>query len=361
MTNITISVDAMGGAEAPESVMEGIASILADDVWNLTFSLFGDEDRIREAAFYHNVDISRVNIHHTTEVVLDDDKPIDALRCGKNTSMRKAVDAVKSGEAHACISGGNTGALMVMAKMVLGMIHSIKRPAIIGTFPTLKGKSVMLDLGANAECTDEMLFQFALMGYCFAKGVLNKENPSIAILNIGSEDVKGRSLEQKTASLLRQSSLNFIGYIEGHDIAEGKADVVVTDGFSGNLVLKASEGAAHMFFDIMRRACKESGLLAGIGAVLLKKALKQKFDVVNPSLSNGAMFVGIDGIVVKSHGGADGLGMKNAMKVAVQLVKSKVNSQILSELKQLEEQGIYLNIVDKIKHTSAKILGIGGK
>lgn len=360
MTNITISLDAMGGEGAPGVVLEGISLILAQDN-NVNFLLFGDEKRIKEAAFYHNVDMNSIQITHTAEVVLDDDKPIDALRYGVNTSMRKAIDAVQTGQAAACISGGNTGALMVMAKMVIGALPAIRRPAIIATFPTLNGKSVMLDLGANTECNEEILFQFALMGYCFAKTILNKDNPSIAILNIGSEDVKGRSLEQKTAQLLRQSNLNFIGYIEGHDIAEGKSDIIVTDGFSGNLVLKASEGAAHMFFNIMKRACTETGLLAKIGALLLKKALKQKFDIVNPSLNNGAMFVGLNGIVVKSHGSADALGMKNAIKVAIQLARSKVNEQISLELKQLEEQGIYLNIMDRIKHTSAKILGIGGK
>ncbi len=360
MTNIIISMDAMGGIGAPSIVVEAVATILNFEP-DVTFLLYGDENIIKETDSFTKIDSSRCKIIHTTEAVCDEEKPIDAIRSGKNTSMRKAIDSVKSGEAQACISGGNTGALMVMAKMVLGSLHSIKRPAILGTFPTIKGKSVMLDLGANTECNEEMLFQFALMGHCFAKSTLQKENPSIAILNIGSEDIKGRTLEQKTAILLRQSNLNFTGYVEGHDVIEGKADVVVTDGFSGNILLKASEGVAHMFFQIIGKACKESGIIAKIASFFLKKSLKKNFDVVNPSLNNGAMFVGINGIVVKSHGGADALGMQNAIKVSIELIRNKINEEILHELKQLEDQGIYLNIVDKIKHTSAKILGIAQK
>lgn len=353
--NITISVDLMGGAGAPRVVLEAIALTYFKRS-DLRFMLFGDEVVVKPLIDELRLPQDIFSLHHTNGVVLDNDKPIYALKYGKNSSMRMSIEAVKSGEASACVSCGNTGALMVMAKSVLGTLQGVRRPAIAGLFPHLYGRSVMLDMGANNECNEVVLFQFAVMGLCFAKVLLN-DSPSIAILNIGKEEVKGRDLEQKTSELLRESGLNFIGYIEGDDITKGKADVIVTDGFSGNLVLKASEGAAHIFLNLIKQAC-HSGLTAKLGALLLKKSLKKSLSYLDPNMNNGAMFIGLNGIVIKSHGSANIEGVLNAILTASELAKRNINEAISAELNILEENGIGLNFVDKIKHTSAKILGL---
>lgn len=354
---ITISLDAMGGANAPSAVLLA-ASMAYKKHTSINYMIYGEERTVLPILKSIDLPQSAYSFIPTQTIILDHDKPMHALKYGKNSSMRKAIDAVKDKQANACVSCGNTGALMVTAKMVLGSLHGIKRPAIAGLFPNFSGNSVMLDMGANNECNELILFQFALMGSCFAKAVLKIDNPTIAILNVGEEEIKGRELEQKTYELLKSSGLNFIGYIEGHDIVKGKANVIVTDGFSGNLVLKSSEGAVNMFLHLLKEACYNNGILPKIGALLLKNALKKSLRRIDPNINNGALFVGVNGIVVKSHGSAEAQGIANAIGVAYALASCSINEQITNELKILEEQGIGLNFVEKIKHTSAKILGI---
>ncbi len=358
--DITISIDAMGGEYAPYAVVHAI-SIICTKYHGVRFLIFGDnEDRVLGLIRKFKLPENRYEIFTTCEVILDEDSPINALRSSKDSSMRRAVEAVKANLAHACVSCGNTGALMVIAKTVLGGLSHIKRPAIIGFFPTLKGKAIMLDMGANTDCNEVLLFQFALMGNCFARAVLGKKQPSIGLLNVGVEQIKGREIEKKTFDMLVESGLNFVGYIEGHDITQGKVDVVVTDGFSGNLVLKASEGAANMCLELIRAACTKD-LRSKIGALLLKRSFKEGFKIMDPTVNNGAMFIGVNGIVVKSHGRSDALGISRAIEVAINLAKDKINEKISHELQVLEEQGVGLNLVDKVKYTSAKILGFGNK
>lgn len=357
MQKITISLDAMGGEGAPEVVISAVAESLKAHR-DIFFLIYGNEDQIIPLLKKYCLPETRYEFIATTYIIEDDAKPLQAFKCGANSSMRKAIEAVKEEKADACVSCGNTGALLVTAKMVLGALSGVKRPAIAGIFPTLHGSLILLDMGANNECSELVLFQFALMGRCLAKALLNIENPRIAILNVGKEETKGRELEQKSYEILKHSGLNFVGYIEGHDIVNGRADVVVTDGFSGNLVLKASEGALKMVFKILNDITKKSGFFALIGAKLLEKPLRKHFKKLHPDVNNGAMFIGLDGIVVKSHGSCNAVGLQNAIKIAYELAKRRINVQILKEVRILEEKGIGLNFVDKVRQTSAKIFGI---
>jgi glycerol-3-phosphate acyltransferase PlsX len=291
-------------------------------------------------------------------IITDDDTPVVALRQKKQSSMYRAVESMYNGEANAVVSAGNTGALMVISKMLLGTLEGIKRPAIVGMYPTKNAMSVMLDLGANTDCNDSILSQFALMGVCFAKVVLNKDKPSVGLLNVGVEQIKGRELERKTFEVLQDSGLNFAGYIEGHDIAMGKVDVIVTDGFSGNLVLKASEGAANLFIHLLKGISRDNGITAKLAMLMLKPYLKNTLSKIDPDKHNGAMFIGLNGITVKSHGGATHRGMLSAINVAVELVRRNINFEILRELKFLEEKGVGTNLFERIKSTSVKFLGI---
>ncbi|MDA0939016.1 MAG: phosphate acyltransferase PlsX [Proteobacteria bacterium] len=354
---ITLSVDAMGGSDAPASVLNAISLFLQKNK-DVYFLIFGNEELVIP-------EIEKVKLPHenyefiaTQSVVLDTDKPVHALKYARDSSMRKAIDAVSSGRAKACISSGNTGALMVMSTVSLGTLNGIKRPAISGIFPGNKKPVVILDIGANSECNEIMLFQFALMGICFAKVVLGIEDPNIGLLSTGEEELKGRDIDKKTHALLKESGLNFVGYVEGHDIAQNKADVVVMDGFSGNIILKMAEGVASMILNHIKLAMKEGGFLAKIGAMLIARNIKKKLKFINPNSHNGAMFIGLNGIVIKSHGSATVHGMQNAINVAFSLASKDVNKHIISELRTFEKNGIGMNIVDKIYHTSAKILGI---
>ena len=341
----------MGGERAPAAVLEAASrvAVVNDDI---RFNIFGNQTDLLPIIEQLHFPNDSYKFIATQSIVQDDDKPLHAYKNGQESSMRKAIDAVKDGSAHACLSCGNTGALMVTAKMVLGTLPGIKRPAIAGAFPTLKGKSIVLDMGANNECSEKVIFQFALMGRCLARVVMQIDDPSIGILNIGEEKNKGRELEQNSYELLASSGLNFVGYVEGHDIVNNKADVVVTDGFSGNLVLKASEGAVTMLLKILKEDIpKKVGLRSKLGLYLLKPALKKELQVIDPNYNNGAMFVGLNGIVVKSHGSATAAGIENAINLTYSLAKRDINTDIIKEMEILEDQGVGLNFVEKIKKT----------
>jgi len=336
MNKIIISVDAMGGAHAPKSVVDAVNNASKKNP-HISFKLFGDSALIKKLMPSELRASQSIEIIHTTHVISDDEQPVKALKTGRESSMYKAIRSVKDGEAHACISGGNTGALMVMAKLVLGSLPNVKRPAIINIFPNSRNKgTVMLDLGANAECDSVNLFQFALMGHCYSKCVMKVKNPSIGILNVGTEDYKGRDLEKRTFQLLSKSGLNFFGHVEGYDITQGTVDVIVTDGFSGNLVIKSAEGTAHICKDLIKEAFNSSWL-AKLGGLFAKKALKKVMEKVDPRNYNGAMFAGVNGIVVKSHGSTDIQGFENAINVTTDLIKQDVNSQLSHLLVQLHD------------------------
>lgn len=330
--DIVIALDAMGGDHAPFSVLDGAARA-AERYPGLRYIVFGDGAQITPylAKFPTLAKIS--TLHHTPDAIASDMKPSAALRQGKNSSMRLAIDAVQEKKAHGMVSAGNTGALMAMAKMVLRTLPGIDRPAIGSLFPTLRGQCVLLDLGANIECSAANLFQFAIMGHAFARAVLGLQTPSVGLLNVGEEEMKGHESVRSAYAMLKQSGLplQFYGYVEGNDIAEGTTDVVVTDGFTGNIALKTAEGTGKICRQFLKEAFTSS-LFSRLGALLAKRSLKTLFNRVDPRLYNGAMFLGLNGIAVKSHGSADGKAFANAIGVSVELAVNGVNERITEEL-----------------------------
>jgi phosphate acyltransferase len=312
----------MGGDRAPDAVVKG-ANIALQRFPQARFLLFGAEPRIRPLLAKLPRLGARASIHHTDEIITGDAKPSLALRTGRRSSMRLAIDAVAEGEADCVVSAGNTGALMAMAKFALKTLPGIDRPAMASFFPTRRGESVMLDLGANVECDADNLVQFALMGDVFARTVLGMLQPTVGILNIGSEELKGHEEVRAAAARLRapDSPLRFHGFIEGDDILAGTVDVVVTDGFTGNVAVKMAEGTVRLFSEFLRAAFKHS-LGARIGYVFAAPSLKKLYGRLDPRNYNGAVFLGLQGIAVKSHGGSDALAFANAIGVAVDM---KVN------------------------------------
>jgi glycerol-3-phosphate acyltransferase PlsX len=332
---ITIALDVMGGDQAPRMVLKGADRALKRYP-HAHFLLFGDEPKITPLLAKMQRLARRSTIEHTSELVTNDAKPSVALRSGRRSSMRLAIDAVADGKADCVVSAGNTGALMAMAKFALKMLPGIDRPAIASFFPTLRGESVMLDLGANIECDADNLVQFALMGDAFARTVLGLTQPTVGLLNVGSEDLKGNDAVRSAAAKLREGGMpvRFHGFVEGNDIASGTVDVVVTDGFTGNIALKTAEGTARMFGEFLRAAFKHS-FLARIGYLFAVDALKKMRERMDPRRYNGAMLLGLNGIVVKSHGGADALGFANAIGVAVDMKVNGFVHQIREELARL--------------------------
>ncbi len=328
---ITLALDAMGGDHAPEAVVRG-AHIARQRRPELHFLLVGDERRLVPLVRKRRKLRASVTIRHTPEIVGADARPSAALRSGRKSSMWLAIEAVRDGEAAGVVSAGNTGALMAMAKLQLRTLPGIARPAIASFFPTLKGESVMLDLGANVVCDANNLLQFAVMGEVFARTVLGLTSPSVGLLNVGTEEAKGHDELRAAAAMLREPGhgINFHGFIEGDDIAAGTVDVVVTDGFSGNIALKTAEGTARLISQFLREAFKSS-LAARLGYLLARRGLKKLSRRVDPRRYNGAMFIGLNGICVKSHGAADALGFANAIAVAADLVTGGFNERIKAE------------------------------
>jgi len=333
MTNkIVIALDAMGGDNAPDAVVAG-AALARERYPKASYLFFGDEARLKPLLDKH-ADLRAVSeVHHAPEVIPNEMKPSLALRQGRNSSMRLAINAVASGEAASVISAGNTGALMAIAKFVLKTMPGIDRPAIATIFPTQIGECVMLDLGANLECDAENLVQFALMGAIFCSTVLGISEPSIGLLNIGVEEMKGHDEVRTAAQILRDRPVPgcFHGFIEGNDITEGTVDVVVTDGFSGNIALKTAEGTANLITHFLTLAFKSS-LFAKIGYVLARGAINRLRMRADPRRHNGAMFLGLQGVCVKSHGGTDHEGFANAIGVAYDLIAHRFNDRIRFEL-----------------------------
>ena len=325
----------MGGDNAPRMVVEGINTSLEKHP-HLGFLLFGDEALLAPILGEFPRARAVSIIRHTVDVVSNDEKPGIALRSGRNSSMRLAINAVGSGEAAGVISAGNTGALMAMAKFVLKTLPGIDRPAIATYLPTMRGESVMLDLGANVECDADNLVQFAVMGEVFARNVLGLEQPSIGILNIGAENLKGNDAVKQAAATLQETDLpiKFQGFVEGDDIGAGTVDVIVTDGFTGNIALKTAEGTANLFGYFLKEALMSSPLTR-IGALLAKPALNVFRMRVDPRRYNGAMFLGLNGICVKSHGGADALGFANAIHVAEEMIAHRLNEGIKEDFAHL--------------------------
>jgi len=308
----TIALDAMGGDHGPRVVVAAALRFLAKNR-SASLILVGDQTQIQ--SHLGGVLPDRVQIRHTTETVAMDESPSKVLRGKKDSSMRVAIDLVKSGEAHACVSAGNTGALMATARFVLKMLPNVDRPAIITAVPSVHGHTHMLDLGANVDCTAEHLLQFAVMGSELVKAVDGVAAPKVALLNIGQEEIKGNEQVKQAHELLSRSGLNYIGYVEGDGIYLGDVDVVVSDGFVGNVALKSSEGVAKFVRHTLNGQFKRNVFtrLAGLAALPILRAFRRTMD---PRRYNGASLLGLRGIVIKSHGGADEIAFDNAIHIA---------------------------------------------
>jgi glycerol-3-phosphate acyltransferase PlsX len=294
---------------------------------SLELLLVGDRDELQGHITRIVGNEPRLSIVHASEVVAMSESPVDALRKKKDSSMRVAINLVKDGKAQACVSAGNTGALMATAKYVLKMLPGIDRPAIITELPAKGGTLHMLDLGANTSCTAENLFQFAVMGSIVTTDITGIENPRIALLNIGAEDTKGHDTIKDAAAMLGASSLNYVGFIEGSELFSGKTDVVVADGFSGNVALKTMEGTAGLIAHHLKRAFTRN-LLARLQALLARPVLTRLAEETDPRKFNGATLVGLNGIVIKSHGSADSYAYLHAIDTAVVEVQNQVPQQI---------------------------------
>ena len=333
--SLTISIDVMGGDFGPEVTIPASLDCLKNNP-DLRLILVGDQSVIKQSLpnqldFYQN----KLTILHASQCVEMDESPSKALKNKKDSSMRVAINLVRDGHADACVSAGNTGALMATARFVLKMIPGIDRPAIISTLPSIHGHTHVLDLGANVDCTAEHLFQFAIMGNELVKAVESIDNPKVGLLNIGEEDTKGNEQVKAAAKLLENSSLNYIGYVEGNSLNAGniKVDLIVTDGFVGNVALKSIEGAAKMIGTALKEAFGKNILtkIVGVIAYPVLKLFKQRID---PRLYNGASFLGLRGLVIKSHGGADVL----AFKTAIQLAEIEVKKDVIKKISEQVEK-----------------------
>jgi glycerol-3-phosphate acyltransferase PlsX len=322
---ITIALDAMGGDSGP-SVCVPAGQEMCSRYPDLNLILVGRREEI-EPLLNGSVPSERIRVVDAREIVTMDEPPAEALRKKKNSSLRVAIDLVKAGEAEACVSAGNTGALMATARFVLKTLPGIDRPAIMSGVPTTTGHSYMLDLGANSDCTSAHLFQFAVMGSVVASQIENIEKPRIGLLNIGSEEIKGNDTIRQAAALLADSGLNYVGFIEGDDIAQQKADVIVCDGFSGNIALKVMEGTAHLVRHFLRQAFSK-GLYGRFSALIAMPVLRSLAKSLDPRRYNGASLVGLNGIVIKSHGGADIVAFEQAIQTAMIEVEKGVPEKI---------------------------------
>jgi len=334
--DITVAIDAMGGDHGPHVTVPAALEFLSRDA-EVNIVLVGLTEAIEAELRACKAAVnSRLRIHHASEVVTMDDQPALVLRNKKDSSMRVAINLVKTGEANACVSAGNTGALMAISRFVLKMLPGIERPAIAAMLPTLNGHTHVLDLGANVDCTANHLLQFGIMGAMLVSAVEHKENPSIGLLNIGEEDIKGNDIVKQAAELLQQSHLNFYGNVEGHDIYKGTTDVVVCDGFVGNVALKASEGLVQMLGTFLRQEFKRNLLtrLAGLVAWPVISAFKKRLD---HRRYNGASLLGLRGVVVKSHGSADSFAFQFAIERAVEEARNGVLRRINEQMAMLNE------------------------
>jgi glycerol-3-phosphate acyltransferase PlsX len=329
-----IAIDAMGGDTGPAATLAGASRALRKDP-SLCFTFYGDEAGVSAELQRHPNLRSKVTVVHSPEAIAPSEKPSQAIRRARTTSMGMAINAVKEEKADAALSGGNTGALMAMAKLALRTMPGIDRPALAALLPTLGETDViMLDLGANTECDAQNLVQFAVMGSAYARTVLGISKPRVKLLNIGTEELKGTDELKDAAALLREADylpLRFDGFTEGDQLSRGGVDVVVTDGFSGNIALKTAEGTARFVTDLLRRAFKSS-LRSKAGFALSRPALNLLKVHLDPNNHNGAVFLGLNGLVVKSHGGANAKGVANAIHVAASMVRNDITRKIGDDL-----------------------------
>ena len=322
---ITLSLDVMSGEKDPEASINAALNLLElrEDV---RIILVGDKDIIEKQTLDKTG--NRLQILHAKEIVEMSDPPVVVLRQKKQSSMRLAIDLVKDGVAQACVSSGNTGALMAISKYALKTIPSIDRPALMTSIPTIKDSTYFLDLGANSICTPEQLYQFALMGNVIAREIRGIDQPRIGLLNMGAEASKGNQVIKEAAKLMNSSSMNFIGYVEGNNLVEDIADVVVCDGFTGNIALKTMEGSVRLVLRFLEDAFNSSAFNK-LSSIVSKSALNQVKAKIDPRCYNGALLLGLNGVVVKSHGDSDSFGIHHALITAIEEVQKDIVSKLI--------------------------------
>ena len=337
---IVISIDAMGGDYGPSIVAAGIALALERlPGGDVRFLLHGDQTLINAELAKHPTAKAASDVRQADRVIDMQDKPAHAMRRGKGSSMWNAVEAIRAGDAQAALSAGNTGALMAISRLILRMVSAeLDRPALVASWPTMRGVTVVLDVGANVTSDAAQLVQFAIMGQAFFRAVHGAAKPTVGLLNVGSEDQKGHEEVREANRLLREGGLDidYHGFVEGDDIAKGTVDVVVTDGFSGNVALKTAEGVARFVRNLLRETFT-SDLRGKLGALIAGPALRRMLGRLDPSSLNGGPFLGLNGIVVKSHGGADAKGFANAIVIAANLARSDYSTEIDRNMRRLAD------------------------
>jgi glycerol-3-phosphate acyltransferase PlsX len=333
---LVISIDAMGGDHGPPVVVPAVVRAVAGLPEDIRFLLHGDETAIKAGLAKHPAAAARVEIRHAERVIAMDEKPAQALRRGKGTSMWAAVEAVREGQAGAAVSAGNTGALMAISKLILRMSADLERPALVTSIPTPRGVTTFLDVGANIDCDAERLVEFAIMGEAFHRAAHGVPRPTVGLLNVGSEEMKGHEEVREANRVLREGKidLDYRGFVEGDDITRGAVDVVVTDGFTGNISLKAMEGAAR-FMNAELRNALTSGLMATLGLVLARSALLKFRERMSPTPA--APLLGLNGIVLKAHGGASERDFAMAIRLAVDLARSGFSAEIERNMRRLPD------------------------
>ena len=326
--HIKIAVDAMGGDDSPKKIIEGIFHFSKKNS-DCFFKIFGDNDKIKKL-LKNKINKDLYEIIDTKNFVKSTDSPLEAAKRGKDTSMWLAIESVKNKDSDIVISAGNTGALLVISKLNLKMIENIDKPALSALWPNKKGMSVVLDLGANIECSSKNLFDFSIMGASLYKSLYPHKNPKVALLNIGSEELKGNEIIKETFQLLNERKIDnfdFCGYIEGNQLMLGEVNVIVSDGFTGNVALKTAEGTANFITDELRKALGNT-ILGKISSLLNYNNLKKFKKRLDPRLYNGAIFIGLDAPVVKSHGGTDYIGFSNSLNVCNKIIKGNLIKKI---------------------------------
>ena len=330
---ITIAVDAMGGDNAPQKIIDGI-ELHHKNNKNVFYKLFGDKNIIEPQIKTKSIDKNIIEVIHTEEKIKGEDTAFAAAKRGKNTSMWLAIESVKNKSSDIIISAGNTGALLVIAKLNLNMIENIDKPALSGLWPSKKGMSVVLDLGANIDCSDKNLIDFAIMGSSLFKSLFPEEKAKVALLNIGSEELKGNEVIKETYQKLNQiinEDFEFKGFIEGNHIMDGDVNVVVADGFTGNIALKTAEGTANFITNELKESMKGS-ILGRLGSIISINSLKKFKKKLDPRLYNGAILLGLDSPVIKSHGGTDYIGFANSLTVCEKIVKNNLIDKIKNSI-----------------------------
>jgi len=329
MTDIVkIAVDAMGGDKSPKKIIDGIEISLIKNKKNY-FYLFGNEEKLKKEIGKNSIIAKYSEIVHSEDIILDNESPLSAAKRGKNSSMWKTIESLKDKKADIALSAGNTGAMLVISRLLLETIVGISKPALAALWPNEKNMNVVLDLGANIECNEKNLTDFALMGSALYKSLFNNEKPKTALLNVGSEEIKGNDILKKTYSILKNKkddNFEFCGYIEGNHIMDGKIDVIVTDGFTGNIALKTAEGTANFITKNFKKS------LSKISLLLSYSSLKKFKDKLDPRKYNGAIFLGLQNPVVKSHGGTDSVGFAHSIDVCNKIVQSELIKKIKSNL-----------------------------